>query len=196
MPLSWIEVLFHLRGSCPFFPLQQSLLCASHGHCQWMDNLCSICVVPEGLGTEFSAASQQLQAKLFDLSLASRPAALPSFPQLPTQTGGASAEAILNYRQSPSHSIPYRLPTRPGCWRHAGIVSAMKQHRTSPLRGVCRVVQSHPVLEEKSQSSHTGLAVAALFQPRVIKQLTLLGCHPWSLHYRDDWICKQVSSVR
>lgn len=66
-----------------------------------MDNLCSICVVPEGLGTEFNRASQQLQAKLFDLSLASSTAALPFFPPRPTETGGAWAEAILNDHQPP-----------------------------------------------------------------------------------------------
>lgn len=128
-------MLFILRGSCPLFFLQQSLLCPSHGQCQWMDNLCSICVVPEGLGTEFSRASQQLQAKLFDLSLASPTAALPSFPSLPTETGGALAEAILD-----NHPPPPPPPAAPPqssmvCQhgrQHAGM---MEQHRTTPLRG-------------------------------------------------------------
>lgn len=144
----WIKVLFHLRGSCPPFFLQQSLLCASHGHCQWMDNLCSICFVPEGLGTEFNRASQQLQAKLFDPSLATPKAALPSSPPPPTETSRAWAEAILNDHQ-PSLTVCQHG------WQHAGKMRAM-QHRTSPLRGelLLSCLIPFPSLGKKPKFTH------------------------------------------
>lgn len=105
------KVLFILRVSI-FSSLWQSLLCASHGHCQQMDNLCSICVLCQRVWARSSAkphTSAQLLPELFDLALASQSIALPPSPFASTaSTGWISAKAIPNYPSNPQ--LCPRLP--------------------------------------------------------------------------------------
>lgn len=127
------KVLFILRVSF-FSSLWQSLLCASHGHCQQMDNLCSICVLCQRVWARSSAqphTSAQLLSKLFDLALASQSIALPPLPFATTaSTGWVSAKAIPNYPSCP------RLPANMAWLRTTHRLSdGDNTAQTPPLRG-------------------------------------------------------------
>lgn len=116
--MSWIIVLFTFNSFLFFtFCHGQSYVLRMGTASEWISYVASVlCQRVWAWSSAQPHTSAQLQAKLFDLGLASRLTALPRSPPLPPQ---GLAESLLRPCQPPPIpcSIRNSLPTWPGCSR-------------------------------------------------------------------------------